>query len=91
MPLPLLFIGIAAATGAAGIGKTVKAGVDQTRAKALNENSTERVESAARRLDVLRRQCGASLEALGQEKVFVLNGSVKRFLDTFTKIKNALC
>lgn len=88
MPLPLLFIGIAAVTGATGIGKTVKAGVDQSRARALNENSTERVEDAANRLDVLRRQCGASLEALGHEKVFVLNGSVKQFLDAFTQIKN---
>lgn len=88
MPLPLLFIGIAAVTGATGIGKTVKAGVDQSRAKALNENSTERVEEAANRLDLLRKQCGASLEALGKEKVFVLNGSIKQFLDVFTQIKN---
>ena len=88
MPLPLLFIGIAAATGAAGIVKTVKAGVDQTRAKALNANSTERVDAAAERLDTLRRQCGASLEALGKEKIFVLNGTVKRFLDSFSQIKN---
>lgn len=88
MPLPLLFIGIAAVTGATGIGKTVKAGVDQSRAKALNTNSTERVKEAATRLDLLRRQCGASLEALGKEKVFVLNGSIKQFLDTFTQIKN---
>ncbi len=88
MPLPLLFIGIAAVTGAAGIGKTAKAGVDQHRAKELNNNSTERMEEAANRLEVLRCQCGASLETLGHEKVFILNGSIKQFLDLFTQIKN---
>ena len=38
MPLPLVFIGIAAATGATGIGSSVKAGVDQMHAKKLNLN-----------------------------------------------------
>ncbi len=28
MPLPLLFIGFAAATGSVGVGKSIKAGVD---------------------------------------------------------------
>lgn len=30
MPLPILFIGVAAATGGLGIGKTIKAGVMRT-------------------------------------------------------------
>ena len=33
MPLPFLFIGIAAATGATGIGKSAKAFVDTKKAK----------------------------------------------------------
>ena len=33
MPLPLLFIGIAAATGGLGVGKTIKAGIDVNNAK----------------------------------------------------------
>ena len=28
MPLPLLFIGLAAATGSVGLGSTIKAGID---------------------------------------------------------------
>ena len=39
MPIPFLFIGIAAVTGATGAGKTVKAGVDQSRAKKINANA----------------------------------------------------
>ena len=88
MPLPLLFIGVAAVTGAIGGGKTVKAGIDQKKAKELNAEANSMVDEAAKRLDVLRSQCGDSLNSLGQIKVSVLNSSVRSFLDTFEKIKN---
>lgn len=88
MPLPILFVGIAVATGAVGIGKTTMAGFDQHKASKLNKNSNERMEEAAKRLNTYRKQCEASLEALGNEKLFVLNGNISDFLDTFTKIKN---
>jgi hypothetical protein len=88
MPIPILFIGIAAVTGAAGIGKTIKAGVDQSKAKKLNTNSNDRIDEAAERLEVLRSQCGRSLEALGEEKMFVLNRSIMSFLSSFRQIKN---
>lgn len=35
MPLPIIFIGIAAVTGALGASATVKAGVDHSKAKKL--------------------------------------------------------
>ena len=41
MPIPFLFIGAAVATGALGVGKSIKAGVDQKNANDTNE-STER-------------------------------------------------
>ena len=41
MPLPLLFIGVAAATGALGIGKTVKASVDTVNANNINKSANE--------------------------------------------------
>ena len=88
MPLPLLFIGIAAVTGATGIGTTIKAGVDQAHAHTLTNDSNERVRNAANRLDILRKQCGKTLEALGSEKLFVLNGSMTDFVREFQKIKN---
>ena len=88
MPIPILFIGIAVATGAVGIGKTTKAGFDQYNAKKLNENSDERMEEAANRLNIYRQQCEKSLEMLGEEKLFVLNGNISDFMDTFTQIKN---
>ena len=41
MPLPLLFIGIAAATGSVGVGKTIKAGIDSSVANRINKNANQ--------------------------------------------------
>lgn len=88
MPLPLLFIGLGAATAAAGVGKTVKAGIDNSRAKEINENANEKIEHSSKRLDDVRKQCGSALEYLGKEKITILSTSVKAFLDSFEKLKN---
>lgn len=88
MPLPLLFIGIAAVTGAIGVGATTKAGLDHEKAKAINSNAADRIEEAATRLETYRKQCAESLENLGAEKVFILENSMTDFVNTFSKIKN---
>ncbi len=88
MPLPLLFIGAAAATGAFGVGKTVKAGIDTVNANNINKSANEIVEDSTKLLNAQRLACGNSLSHLGSEKLFVLNTSMTQFLDTFTQIKN---
>ncbi len=88
MPLPLLFIGVAATTGAFGVGKTVKAGIDTVNASSINKSANEIVNDSTKLLNAQRLACGNSLSHLGSEKLFVLNTSMKQFLDTFTKIKN---
>ena len=88
MPLPLLFIGAAAATGAVGIGKTIKAGVDTSNAKNINKRANQRIEDAKKELDTERKAVGVSLDKLGELKLFILNNSIKEFLESFEKIKN---
>ena len=88
MPLPIIFIGIAAVTGAVGVGTTVKAGVDQSHATNINKDANERIEEAAKRLDYVRKQCADSLRSLGEEKVFVLNNGINEFITYFQQIKN---
>lgn len=88
MPLPVVFIGLAAATGAAGAGAAVKAGVDHNTAKKINSNTEKRIMHTAVRLEELRNQCGEALENLGREKVQVLSGSLLPFVDAFAKLKN---
>ena len=88
MAIPIIFIGIAAVTGSVGIGKTVKAGMDQSKAKNMNDASEEELRATAERLNYLRKNCGSSLEELGKEKMFVLNGNITKFLEMFQQIKN---
>lgn len=88
MPIPLLFIGIAALSGAVGVGTTAKAGMDQYSAVSLNKTSNNKIEHAGKCLELTRKQCGVALENLGEEKLFILSNNMKDFLDTFTKIKN---
>ena len=88
MPLPLLFIGIAAASGMLGIGGAVKAGVDTNNAKRINKNANKLVQQSTDCLNAQRLACGNALTQLGAEKLSVLNGTLSAFLDVFTQIKN---
>lgn len=88
MPLPLLFIGIAAATGLAGAGKTVKAVVDNTNANKINTAANEGVDNARTRLELQRAEVAQSLEKPGEEKLQILAGTVTSFVSAFEKIKN---
>lgn len=87
MPLPLLFIGVAAATGGLGAGKAIKAGVDASHAKRINRSANEIVETSTAQLNAQRFACGKALRQLGEEKLFVLNHSISAFLDTFSKLR----
>lgn len=88
MPLPLFLIGAAAVTGALGVGKTVKAGIDNSNAKKINESANERIKLIEEKLNIARKSCGESLESLGQEKLFILENNVNEFIKLFEKIKN---
>ena len=88
MPLPLLFIGVAAATASLGVGKSVKAGIDTFNTQKINKDANELVKDSTNWLNVQRFACSRSLSQLGEEKLFVLNSSIMQFLDTFTQIKN---
>ncbi len=88
MPIPLLFIGLAVATGGVGIGKGVKGGIDTAKADSINKASNELVQRATDTLNRQREACGKALRVLGEEKMFVLNSSITGFLNAFSQIKN---
>ena len=88
MPLPLLFIGAAVASGAIGAGTTAKAVVNNSKATQINKESNTGIEAAKDRLENQRAAVSMALEQLGEAKLNVLNESITAFLNTFEKIKN---
>jgi hypothetical protein len=88
MPLPILFIGVAVATGGVGAGKTIKAGIDSSQASKINKSANQIVEESTEYLNAHRKVCGDIIRQLGEEKVNILNGNIKEFLDTFSQLKN---
>ena len=76
MALPILFIGVAAATGGLGLDKTVHAALDARNASKINTNANELVAAATKWVNQQREACGKSLTLLGEEKIFVINSTV---------------
>ena len=67
MPLPLLFIGAAAATGMFGAGKTVKAISDNSKAGNLIKVANQEVEEAKEKLEAKRTELDAQIEVYLKE------------------------
>lgn len=86
MPIPFILGAIAAGTAAVGIGKGIKAGIDQSDANSTNESAEYIAKKAADEANVCRKNSGDAINALGQTKLSVLNGSVKSFIDVIEKI-----
>ncbi|MGF6989787.1 hypothetical protein M2150_001030 [Lachnospiraceae bacterium PM6-15] len=86
MPIPFLFIGAAAATGVFGVGKSIKAGVDQKEANTTNERADGIVKDASEKVDTCRKNCGAAIDHLGKSKIKILDESVKPFIVEFEKL-----
>ena len=88
MPLPLLFIAVAAATGALGVGKSVKAAVDTHDANETNKKANDIINDAKNALNQARKRCGSDLELLGKTKIKILDSSINEFVRSFSKLKN---
>ncbi len=88
MAIPLLFIGIIGATGGTGLVKSAKAVYDQISAKDTNRLAQAIIDKAKETTDTFRKNSGEAVTALGEEKIFVLEHSVQRFIASFEKLHN---
>lgn len=88
MPIPLLFIGIGAAAGAFGIGKSIKAGVDQKEANWANGRADEVIREASEKIEKCRKNCGSAIDTLGKRKIQILDESMKPFIEQFEKLNH---
>jgi hypothetical protein len=88
MPIPLLFIAAGAGTALFGVGKGIKAGIDQKEASDTNKASEYKVEHATNRANESRKNCAEAIDKLGERKVAVLDGSMKNFINEFEKLNH---
>lgn len=88
MPIPLLFIGIGAAAGVFGVGKSIKAGTDQKEANETNERADDIIKGASKKIETCRKNCGAAIDNLGKRKIQILDESVKPFISEFEKLNH---
>ena len=88
MPLPLLFITAAAASGLLGAGKTAKAISNNNKANQINTMANDKVNRAQEKLEAQRAAVSEALSELGEMKLNILNGHINDFIKTFEKIKN---
>lgn len=85
MPLPLL-IAIGAGTALLGLGKSIKAGVDTKDAKNLNQAANSMIDVNQKLLELSRSASKQALENLGRKKVYILDKSIKEFIQIFEKL-----
>lgn len=88
MPIPFLFIAAGVGTGLLGVGKGIKAGIDQKEANDTNDAAEYKIEHAKERINTSRQNCGKSIDDLGNKKVAVLDGSIKTFILEFEKLNH---
>ena len=91
MPLPLIPIilgGIGAVTAATGVGKGIKAAVDNSDAGHYNSIANSNISNAKEELEASRKASSAALESLGGKKLYVLEKTIASFITSFEKLKN---
>lgn len=88
MPLPLVIIGLGALAGAAGVGEGAKAVFEKLDANNINKNAMDVLNQSTQYIEDQRNLCKDSLTNFACLKIDVLNGSIKKFINTFQKIKN---
>lgn len=88
MPLPLLLIGVAAASAAFGAKKGYDAISDHSQAKSLNEEAQQTFDQAQAHLAGAREDARRALEDLGRLKLETWNGQLGRFVQLFEQLHN---
>ena len=88
MPIPFILGAIALGTAAAGVGAGVKGIMNNNEANDINNLANNTIDTAKENLDKARHATYYSLEALGREKIYVFDVSIKRFIEYFEKLKN---
>lgn len=86
MPLPLILVGAALATGILGVKKGVDAVSDNKEAGTLRDKATRKFDKAKRELERAREEGNSELESLGQLRVELYAQQMGRFASLFREL-----
>ncbi len=88
MPIPFLIAAAAVAVGGLGVVGGVVAKETMDDAKAVGAEGEAIIERAERKRDDARKATNEAVNNLGMKKLDILSGSIKVFVENFSKLKN---
>ena len=88
MPIPFLLGAAAAAAGLYGVKKGIDAKDNMDTAKRINQNAQETVDETKKNINYARESTNTVIANLGQNKLNIASGTMKSFVDTFSKIEH---
>lgn len=88
MPIPFILGGIAAVAAGYGVKKGLDAKEDMEEAQELAEYAQDMAKEAEQRIENARKNTSKAIEDLGRAKIGILSGSMKQFVQNFSRIKN---
>ena len=90
MPLPIFFVAAAAAilSGGYGVKKGFDASENMNKAQNIQKSNEQIVKSSEFALNEMRRISCSKIKELGQVKIDIYKGSIKKFLQIYSKIQN---
>lgn len=88
MALPLIVPIALSASGLFGLGKTVKAALDNNEAKNIAESGATVVADVEKALEIGKDGCNSALRVYGEQKVTVIGKEVQDFIHLFGQLKN---
>ena len=88
MPIPFLIAAAAVAVGGLGVVGGVVAKETMDDAKSVGAEGESIIERAERKRDDARKATNEAVNNLGMKKLDILSGSIKVFVENFSKLKN---
>lgn len=88
MPLPFILGAAAIAAGLAGVKKGVDGIMDSREADDIQEEASDILNSAQRRIENARNNTSLAIQDLGKEKIQGAANELKEFIEHYSKLKN---
>ena len=88
MPIPFILGAIAVGSGLIGVAGAIDAKETLKQAKLIVEEGKKCVKESEQKVESSKRNTNIRIEELGKEKISIMAGNIKSFVDIFSKLKN---